>query len=102
MSTGGLAALGVQLKEKEVITTDCDRDWRSHLRLPSQFAVLVSEGQGDQGDFGYGQEEPVFGGKILWTMLFFDFNCCHFATHALPHFLSCVMNIIIAHHLRFI
>ena len=31
-----------------VITTDRDRDWCSHLRFPSQFALLVSVGQGDQ------------------------------------------------------
>ena len=85
------------------MTTDCDRDWRSHLGLPSQFMVLVSAEQIND-IMGKSRKKQYLLAKLVDNAVVLDFPiliAAISATLALPHFLHCVMYIIIAHPLCF-
>ena len=83
------------------MTTDCDRDWRSHLGLPSQFMVLVAAGQIND-IMGKAKKNPYFVGKfvdnavaLVFPILIAAISACITSLPAL------CCEYIIAHHLCF-
>ena len=78
------------------MTIDCDRDWRSHLDLPSEFVVLISAGQIND-IMGKARTKQYLVAKFVDNAVvpFFPILIAAIsATLALPHFLhyltSCI------------